>query len=605
MWQVLYGLPIKKIEYNYNSQDQLINYTIILDAIESKRFRYDYDKPGRMKNLLLYTGPEVDNPLDYINLAQYSYNSNSLVSLLGLNDNKLKNEYIYNDRNWIENCNSQQGVFSYNMLFFPNGNVQSLDYSGSYNNTFFPYNNLVFEFGYDKSNRLLSANCNSYSNKGFDLDNTYDRDGNILTLKRYSGDGFIKDDFNYTYYSNTNKLKKVSNIYEDFVYDNNGNLRSDDMNKNIEIKYDHRNLITLIKHRIYGIEGEYYTIAIYYYYDEAGNRIRKVILQSYINKIEVADSPEDISNYPEYEEETFEKEAKEYSGGEMDSPTTWFLVSNEYYLRGIDGKELANFIGSNIDKFNIWGRDNEGYLDSLNKKYYYLKDHLGSVRVVLDENNNIISAQDYDMWGSLMIGRSFESNKSKYKFTGKERDKESNYDYFGARYYDARIGRWGGVDPLMKRHYDFSPYNYVLNNSLKFIDPDGKQINIIQKIIEKTIKKLPSMIGKNVGKSGMGNEAEGFGEPNMDIDNDGNVDNTDEVDDRNDKQKFMDDISLQRVNEISLPDRLKPISQKKQKSTEELIKTIKIQIKEENEPKIPLTKIWDLPLKEIINEILY
>ena len=174
----------------------------------------------------------------------------------------------------------------------------------------------------------------------------------------------------------------------------------------------------------------------------ARNRKRKVILQSYINKIEVADSPEDLKNYPEYDEKTFEKEAKEYFDGDLDSPTMWFLVSNEYYLRGIDGKEVAIFKSSSLERFNIWGRDNEGYIDLQNHKYYYFKDHLGSVRAVVNENNNIISAQDYDMWGSIMEGRSFDSSKSKYKFTGKERDKESNLDYFGARYYDPRIGRW-------------------------------------------------------------------------------------------------------------------------------------------------------------------
>lgn len=57
----------------------------------------------------------------------------------------------------------------------------------------------------------------------------------------------------------------------------------------------------------------------------ARNRKRKVILQSYINKIEVADSPEDLKNYPEYDEKTFEKEAKEYFDGDLDSPTMWFF----------------------------------------------------------------------------------------------------------------------------------------------------------------------------------------------------------------------------------------------------------------------------------------
>ncbi|MEO8663913.1 MAG: RHS repeat-associated core domain-containing protein [Ignavibacteria bacterium] len=53
-----------------------------------------------------------------------------------------------------------------------------------------------------------------------------------------------------------------------------------------------------------------------------------------------------------------------------------------------------------------------------------------------------------DAWGYLLEGRKYDSDTSKYKFTGKERDKENNYDYFGARYYDSRIGRWESTDPI-------------------------------------------------------------------------------------------------------------------------------------------------------------
>ena len=73
--------------------------------------------------------------------------------------------------------------------------------------------------------------------------------------------------------------------------------------------------------------------------------------------------------------------------------------------------------------------------------YYYYKDHLGSVRAVVNANNELVSAQDYDQWGYILQGRTYESDDSKFKFTGKERDEKNKYDYFGARYYDARIGK--------------------------------------------------------------------------------------------------------------------------------------------------------------------
>jgi len=77
------------------------------------------------------------------------------------------------------------------------------------------------------------------------------------------------------------------------------------------------------------------------------------------------------------------------------------------------------------------------------KRFYYLKDHLGSIRVVVNETGDIVSSDDYDPWGMILDGRSTSDAYlyAKYKFTGKERDIETGYDYFGARYYDSRIGR--------------------------------------------------------------------------------------------------------------------------------------------------------------------
>ena len=107
--------------------------------------------------------------------------------------------------------------------------------------------------------------------------------------------------------------------------------------------------------------------------------------------------------------------------------------------------------------------------------YYY--NHLGSIRVVVDTVGEIVSYDDYDAWGMILNGRSsnYGFADDKYKYTGKELDTETGYFHFGARAYDGRIGRWNVVDPLFEKYPNVSPYNYALNNPLRFIDPKGME----------------------------------------------------------------------------------------------------------------------------------
>ena len=67
-------------------------------------------------------------------------------------------------------------------------------------------------------------------------------------------------------------------------------------------------------------------------------------------------------------------------------------------------------------------------------------------------------------------------NNISNKFTGKERDQETGYDYFGARYYDSRIGRWLQTEPLYEKYLQYSTYQYALLNPMKLVDADGNDV---------------------------------------------------------------------------------------------------------------------------------
>ena len=104
-------------------------------------------------------------------------------------------------------------------------------------------------------------------------------------------------------------------------------------------------------------------------------------------------------------------------------------------------------------------------------------------RTVLDPKT--IAAQDYlprcsfakagYAYGNLIISYNNGTPNEKYKLTQKERDTETNYDYFGVRYYDSDLGRWMSVDPLAVKYPSWSPYNYTLGNPVRFVDPNGME----------------------------------------------------------------------------------------------------------------------------------
>jgi RHS repeat-associated protein len=121
----------------------------------------------------------------------------------------------------------------------------------------------------------------------------------------------------------------------------------------------------------------------------------------------------------------------------------------------------------------------------LGRKQFELTNHLGNVLAVITDNANItptsasatvVSATDYYPFGLEMTGRSYQNEKYRYGFNGKEKDNSfasgNSYDY-GFRIYNPRIAKFLATDPLTKSYPTLTPYQFAGNNPIAMVDVDG------------------------------------------------------------------------------------------------------------------------------------
>jgi len=111
--------------------------------------------------------------------------------------------------------------------------------------------------------------------------------------------------------------------------------------------------------------------------------------------------------------------------------------------------------------------------------YIYHSVHLGSSAFLTDAAGDPTQHLQYMPFGESFIEqRSITSYYTPYTFSAKERDTETGYSYFGARYYDADISVWLSVDPMADKYPSMSAYMYCAGNPVILVDPDGREIII-------------------------------------------------------------------------------------------------------------------------------
>ena len=405
---------------------------------------------------------------------------------------ELRTNYSYNLRSWLKGVSSplfsqtlnyQEAINDISPCY--NGNISSLFWRTAQNNA---SNALIsspekgYSFTYDGLSRLKDAvygegaSLNQNRNRFNEQITGYDKMGNILGLLRYGQTGTdsygLIDNLNLTYngnqlesvydnatncvFGNGMEFKDAAHETVEYAYDKNGNLTKDLNKKITEIQY---NILNLPSH-IRFADGS----SIVYEYAADGSKVRTTHT---IN----------------------------------DNVTSTVYCGNAIYENG-SLKMLLNESGY--------------YSFQDNKFHFYIKDHQGNVRVVADETGKVDEVNDYYPFGGLMSNAC--NNVQPYKYNGKELDRKGGLDWYdyGARHYDATIGRWHVVDPMAEEYYGISPHVYVANNPLKYIDLNGDSISVAELyerddkgklIISNQVKAFEFLMSTKEGKALLANYA--------------------------------------------------------------------------------------------------
>nr|WP_319572372.1 DUF6443 domain-containing protein [uncultured Draconibacterium sp.] len=421
--------------YNFTNQpikQQVYHKRTSGSAGKKTEEKYSYDHMGRPTRV-----EHSYNGGGFVTIAKNTYDEIGRLKKKELHNTYQDIDYTYNVRGWLTKINdpdagySSTKCFAEELYYNNTGELVNLDDKAQYNGNIAGIrwrNNstkrAAYAFRYDGLNRLTKGDYGSRSSTGnvtnqsyYDVPTiSYDKNGNISRLYRKTSGGGTRENLTYVYAGN--QLSWISGTYKGggisgktFAYDANGNTKTDNL-RGITVQYFDE--IDLPKKYARGSQYAQYE------YDAAGTKWSKKVVTSGTSTMEY------YGNFV-------------YQNGALDK----VLTSEGYYQAG--------------------------------KYHYNLKDHLGNTRMVVSYSGSTPTVEqviEYYPFGSMFSENNLAKNK--YLYNGKELQNEffENYDY-GARFYDPELGRWHSVDPLSEWDFARSPYAYVTNNPLRYIDPDG------------------------------------------------------------------------------------------------------------------------------------
>jgi RHS repeat-associated protein len=151
-----------------------------------------------------------------------------------------------------------------------------------------------------------------------------------------------------------------------------------------------------------------------------------------------------------------------------------------FYIYSFDGKllQLYNVYGTLLKDYIYMGDRLIAEYDHVGTRLlYYTPDQINTTRVITDQGGNVVYSVVHDPYGGIQQTGQNNTYDPQLKFSGKERDAESELDYFGARYYDRSQYRFISVDPIIEvkksMGYGWNMYSFCGNRPISYLDPDG------------------------------------------------------------------------------------------------------------------------------------